>query len=335
MAKFVAKKKTFSSKNKPNRSQRSEEDLSEKKQKKKPFVSWREKKEAKRQKINDDQKIDETEIVSHDYKPPVPVYNSDDDDEDMSGTEMQQKIINERKKKNKSGGGGFQSMGLSYPVYRSVMKKGYKIPTPIQRKTIPMIMEGKDVVAMARTGSGKTAAFLIPLMEKLKVHSCKIGARGLILSPTRELAAQTYKFALDFAKFTDLKITIILGGDSMESQFEAMHSNPDIIIATPGRLLHVLVEMDKKKLSQIQYVVFDEADRLFELGFQVSNDNDVCHDNQDSIILFIPQTGTTPRVVESSARSPTDITIFSDATQTFGGICKGWSERTRVNTTGC
>src|SRR5207244_1020745 len=99
------------------------------------------------------------------------------------------------------------------------------------------------------------AAFLIPLFEKLKTHCLKgTGARGLILSPTRELAVQTYSFAKELAKFTDLKINVILGGDSMEHQFEIMHSSPDIIIATPGRLLHVLVEM-KTKLSAIEYVV--------------------------------------------------------------------------------
>lgn len=184
--------------------------------------------------------------------------------DDLSESETRQLVIEKRKKKAK--GGGFQSFGLSKPIFRAILKQGYKLPTPIQRKSIPIIMSGKDVVAMARTGSGKTAAFLLPLLEKLKVHSAKTGARGLILSPTRELAIQTYKFAKEFARFTDLKIALILGGDSIESQFETMHSNPDILIATPGRLLHILVEM-KLKLSQIEYVVFDEADRLFELGF--------------------------------------------------------------------
>ena len=120
---------------------------------------------------------------------------------------------------------------------------------------------------MARTGSGKTAAFLIPMVERLKSHSVTTGPRALILSPTRELALQTYKFAREFARNTDLNITMILGGDSMDKQFTLMHGKPDVLIATPGRLLHVLVEMDAK-LSDINYVVFDEADRLFELGFQ-------------------------------------------------------------------
>lgn len=170
----------------------------------------------------------------------------------------------QNKKKKKSG--GFQSMGLSYPVYKGVMRKGYKVPTPIQRKTIPVILDGKDVVAMARTGSGKTAAFLIPMFEKLKAPQAQTGARALILSPTRELALQTLKFTKELGKFTKLKTALILGGDSMDEQFAALHENPDIIIGTPGRLMHVIKEMNLK-LQNVEYVVFDEADRLFEMGF--------------------------------------------------------------------
>ncbi|XP_016318444.1 ATP-dependent RNA helicase DDX54 [Sinocyclocheilus anshuiensis] len=156
----------------------------------------------------------------------------------------------QNKKKKKSG--GFQSMGLSYPVYKGVMKKGYKVPTPIQRKTIPVILDGKDVVAMARTGSGKTAAFLVPMFEKLKAPQAQTGARALVLTPTRELALQTMKFTRELGKFTGLKTALILGGDS--------------IIGTPGRLMHVIQEMNLK-LQAVEYVVFDEADRLFEMGF--------------------------------------------------------------------
>ncbi|MEJ1282011.1 ATP-dependent RNA helicase DDX54 isoform X2 [Cricetulus griseus] len=170
----------------------------------------------------------------------------------------------QNKKKKKSG--GFQSMGLSYPVFKGIMKKGYKVPTPIQRKTIPVILDGKDVVAMARTGSGKTACFLLPMFERLKARSAQTGARALILSPTRELALQTMKFTKELGKFTGLKTALILGGDKMEDQFAALHENPDIIIATPGRLMHVAVEMNLK-LQSVEYVVFDEADRLFEMGF--------------------------------------------------------------------
>lgn len=163
-------------------------------------------------------------------------------------------------------GTGFERLGLSFEVLKGIKKKGYKVPTPIQRKTIPLVMSGRDVVAMARTGSGKTACFLVPLFERLKVRTAKVGARALILSPTRELAVQTLKFIRELGKFTGLKAIVILGGDSMDNQFSALHGNPDIVVATPGRFLHLCVEMDMK-LDSVEYVVFDEADRLFEMGF--------------------------------------------------------------------
>ncbi|XP_037672539.1 ATP-dependent RNA helicase DDX54 [Choloepus didactylus] len=194
---------------------------------------------------------------------PLPTFPSSECTSDVE-PDTQEMVRAQNKKKKKSG--GFQSMGLSYPVFKGIMKKGYKVPTPIQRKTIPVILDGKDVVAMARTGSGKTACFLIPMFERLKARSAQTGARALILSPTRELALQTMKFTKELGKFTGLKTALILGGDKMEDQFAALHENPDIIIATPGRLVHVAVEMNLK-LQSVEYVVFDEADRLFEMGF--------------------------------------------------------------------
>ncbi|MCJ1465890.1 ATP-dependent RNA helicase dbp10 [Pseudocyphellaria aurata] len=163
-------------------------------------------------------------------------------------------------------GGGFQAMGLNANLLKAITRKGFSVPTPIQRKTIPLLLDGQDVVGMARTGSGKTAAFVVPMIEKLKSHSAKVGARALVLSPSRELALQTLKVVKELARGTDLKCVLLVGGDSLEEQFNFMTANPDIIIATPGRFLHLKVEM-ALDLSSIRYVVFDEADRLFEMGF--------------------------------------------------------------------
>eukprot|EP01118_Nematostelium_gracile_P002012 TRINITY_DN12099_c0_g1_i1.p1 TRINITY_DN12099_c0_g1~~TRINITY_DN12099_c0_g1_i1.p1 ORF type:complete len:351 (-),score=83.16 TRINITY_DN12099_c0_g1_i1:27-1079(-) len=162
--------------------------------------------------------------------------------------------------------GSFNTMGLSESVYKGVTKKGYKVPTPIQRKTIPLLLEGHDVVAMARTGSGKTASFLIPCFEKLKKHSVSVGVRAIILAPTRELALQTLKFVVQIGKYTDLRYCLLVGGDSMDDQFNQLAQNPDIIVATPGRLVHHLNEAEVS-LKAVEYVVYDEADRLFEMGF--------------------------------------------------------------------
>ena len=130
-------------------------------------------------------------------------------------------------------------MGLTKDVLAGVMRMGYKVPTPIQRSTLPLVLAGKDVVAMARTGepplpfifwhvpltlatwlvgSGKTAAFLLPMFEVLKGHSTRVGARGLILTPTRELALQTLKFCTAMSKFMDLRTTLLVGGESLEGQ---------------------------------------------------------------------------------------------------------------------
>ncbi|CAN4087151.1 unnamed protein product [Withania somnifera] len=171
------------------------------------------------------------------------------------------------KEKKKAKSGGFESLGLTSNIFRGIKRKGYRVPTPIQRKTMPLILSGFDVVAMARTGSGKTAAFLVPMLEKLKQHVPQAGVRALILSPTRDLALQTLKFTKELGRFTDIRVSLLVGGDSMESQFEELAQSPDIIIATPGRLMHHLSEVDDMSLRTVEYVVFDEADCLFSMGF--------------------------------------------------------------------
>lgn len=165
-------------------------------------------------------------------------------------------------KKQKTKVGQFQGMGLSYPIIKGITKRGYKIPTPVQRKTIPLIMEGRDVVAMAKTGSGKTACFLIPMFEKLQSRQPTVNARALILSPTRELAIQTFKFIKELGKFMDLKTILVLGGDPINAQFSAIHSCPDVIVATPGRFLHLCVEMDLKLSSVRKYSRRDSQEML-------------------------------------------------------------------------
>lgn len=182
-------------------------------------------------------------------------------------------------KKNKGiSGGGFQSLGLSEPVYRGIVKMGFRIPTPVQRKSLPVVLSGSDTVVMARTGSGKTAAFLIPVLERLLASRGGGGdensgadrnrsAGAVILSPTRELSMQTLRVCRTLSSLTNLKSIGINGGESMEKQFSLLSSRPDIIVATPGRLAHHLSEIPDFHLKQCEVVVFDEADRLFEMGF--------------------------------------------------------------------
>ncbi len=163
--------------------------------------------------------------------------------------------------------GSFQGLGLSPNTLKGLAQMGYRLPTPVQRRSLPHSLSGVDTVVMARTGSGKTAAFLIPLLEKLRSHSQVVGCRAIVMSPSRELALQTLSFGKKMSRFTGIRFALIVGGESMEKQFNALAANPDVIICTPGRLMHHLKEIKELSLSSVEMVVFDEADRLFEMGF--------------------------------------------------------------------
>lgn len=177
--------------------------------------------------------------------------------------EAEEKAAENKKKK----GGGFQTFGLNKPLLQAVLQLGWNVPTPIQRKSIPCLLQGNDVVAMARTGSGKTGAFLIPMLQILQSHSTTVGIRGLVLSPSRELSLQTLRCGFSLNKGTGLRFTALVGGSSLDEQFEQLANNPDIVIATPGRLLHIMEEASMP-LSLVRMIILDEADRLFELGLQ-------------------------------------------------------------------
>jgi hypothetical protein len=147
---------------------------------------------------------------------------SDDGSDDEAFIAAKQAAAN-RKNANAPGkpgkkGGGFQAMGLNAALLKAIAQKGFKIPTPIQRKAVPLMLQGDDVVGMARTGSGKTAAFVIPMIQKLKTHSAKVGARGVIMSPSRELALQTLKVVKELGRGTDLRTILLVGGDSLEER---------------------------------------------------------------------------------------------------------------------
>lgn len=197
--------------------------------------------------------------------------------------------------------GSFNTMQLSGFLFKAIQKKGYKQPTPIQRKTIPLLRAGNDVLAMARTGSGKTAAYLIPLIERLKVHSVRVGIRALVIAPTRELALQIGQSFKELGRFSDLRCALLVGGDSMEDQFSNLLSNPDIVVATPGRILHVQEETKSLPLATVDYVVFDEADRLFESGLS---------DQISQVLNLLPATRQTALF---SATLPASLAEFASA----------------------
>jgi len=189
-------------------------------------------------------------------------------------------------------------------LLRAIQWMGYKLPTPIQRKCIPVILDGHDMIGMARTGSGKSAAFLIPLIALLKRHSVKVGCRALLLSPTRELALQTSRFAKQISRYTDLRICIVVGGEAVDAQFDGLSYNPDLIVATPGRLSYLLKEIQTFNLRHLKYLICDEADRLFEMGFAV----------QLKVILDSLSKITKTQKMLFSATMPRTVMQFSRAT---------------------
>ena len=164
----------------------------------------------------------------------------------------------------------FTSLQLSIPLLRAIAEKGYETPTPIQTAAIPAILRGADVWASAQTGSGKTATFALPLLQRLSANRREPGrfVRALILVPTRELAAQIGESIRRYSRFLPepIKLLVVYGGVSINPQMMALGGGADIIVATPGRLLD-LVSQNAVSLSAVQAVVLDEADRLLALGF--------------------------------------------------------------------
>lgn len=175
-------------------------------------------------------------------------------------------------KKGKKGGkatGSFQSMSLSRPILRGLAAIGFTEPTPIQMKTIPIAVAGKDLVGGAETGSGKTAAFLIPILERLLYRPKKVPTtRVAILMPTRELAVQCYNVATKLASFTDITFAQMVGGFSMREQEAVLKTRPDVVIATPGRFIDHMTNSASFQVEHLEILVLDEADRMLEEGFE-------------------------------------------------------------------
>jgi len=164
----------------------------------------------------------------------------------------------------------FDSLGLSSDILRAVKEKGYNKPTPIQQKAIPVILKGQDLMAGAQTGTGKTAGFTLPVLERLiqtTVNSKKRRPiRTLVLTPTRELAAQVHDNVQTYARYLTLKSTVVFGGVSINPQKMKLIKGVDLLVATPGRLLDH-VSQNSANLSKVEILILDEADRMLDMGF--------------------------------------------------------------------
>ena len=163
----------------------------------------------------------------------------------------------------------FSDLGLIEPLFRAVTTEGYTTPTPIQAQAIPLLLQGRDVLGIAQTGTGKTAAFALPILQKLVADKRKAtprGARVLVLTPTRELAVQIAEGFGAYGRNVDMRCTVIHGGVSQNPQVAAMRNGLDILVATPGRLLD-LIQQRHIDLSTVEVFVLDEADRMLDMGF--------------------------------------------------------------------
>jgi len=161
--------------------------------------------------------------------------------------------------------GSFDLLGLKPELLRAVADKGYTVPTPIQLQAIPAVLAGGDVLAGAQTGTGKTAGFTLPLLQKLGARHGR-NPRALVLTPTRELAAQVAQSITDYGKYVDLRTQVIFGGVSEKPQIDKARHGCDILVATPGRLLD-LCEQRAVSLAEVQIFILDEADRMLDMGF--------------------------------------------------------------------
>ncbi|HEY6484378.1 MAG TPA: DEAD/DEAH box helicase [Steroidobacteraceae bacterium] len=159
----------------------------------------------------------------------------------------------------------FVDLGLKPELLRAVSEKGYTQPTPIQLQAIPAVLSGQDVLAGAQTGTGKTAAFVLPILQRLG-QACGRAPRALILTPTRELAAQVAESARTYGKYAAMRTVVVFGGVSINPQIDALRRGCDVLVATPGRLLD-LAQQREVDLSGVQCLVLDEADRMLDMGF--------------------------------------------------------------------
>ena len=161
----------------------------------------------------------------------------------------------------------FELLGLKSELLRAVAEKGYSTPSPIQSQAIPAVLSGRDLIAGAQTGTGKTAAFVLPILQRLTAEPYSgRSPRALVLTPTRELAAQVAESARNYGKYVNVRTAVVFGGVGINPQIDAMRSGCDLLIATPGRLLD-LADQRAVDLRDVRYFVLDEADRMLDMGF--------------------------------------------------------------------
>src|ERR671924_66531 len=209
----------------------------------------------------------------------------------------------------------FESLGLSAPVLQAVADKGYTQPTPIQEKAIPIVKRGRDVLGCAQTGTGKTASFVLPMVDMLAAGRSRARMpRSLILEPTRELANQVAVSFETYGKHHRLTMALLIGGESFADQERKLDRGVDVLIATPGRLLD-LYERGKVLLSDTRILVIDEADRMLDMGFipDVERIVGLLPENRQTLFFSATMPAEIRRLADAFLMNPKEISVSPPA----------------------
>ncbi|KAL7943499.1 hypothetical protein V8C42DRAFT_354267 [Trichoderma barbatum] len=243
---------------------------------------------------------------------------SDDDDEEDAEEKAKRDAFFAPEEKPKPGQkvdvSSFQAMSLSRPILRGITTVGFTKPTPIQAKTIPIALMGKDLVGGAVTGSGKTAAFVLPILERLLYRPKKIPTtRVVILTPTRELAIQCHAVATKLAAHTDIKFTLAVGGLSLKAQEVELRLRPDVIIATPGRFIDHMRNSASFSVDTVEILVLDEADRMLEDGFadELNEILTTLPKSRQTMLFSATMTSTVDRLIKVGLNKPARVMVDS------------------------
>lgn len=208
----------------------------------------------------------------------------------------------------------FKNLNLSPLIQKAVTKQGYTTPTPIQAKSIPSLLEGRDLIGIAQTGTGKTAAFTLPILDRMK-QTFPRRIKTLVLAPTRELAAQIGESFATYGEFLGFKHTVIFGGVNQSKQVQALSRGVDILVATPGRLLD-LMSQGKINLKEIEFFVLDEADRMLDMGFVHDIKKVIAKlpSKRQSLFFSATMSPTISSLAKTLLRDPVRVEITAQAT---------------------
>jgi ATP-dependent RNA helicase RhlE len=210
----------------------------------------------------------------------------------------------------------FAELGLIPELLRAVAEQGYTEPTPIQAQAIPLVLQGRDVMGAAQTGTGKTAGFTLPLLQRLAPHAntsaspARHQVRALILTPTRELAAQVEESVRTYGKYIPLRVSVVFGGIAIDPQIAALRQGVEILVATPGRLLDH-VQQKTVNLSQVEVFVLDEADRMLDMGFipDVKRIIALLHKTRQNLLFSATLDGEIRRLADSFLHDPVMVKV--------------------------